>query len=106
MLPLAPLIAAIRSSQTPVGWLEIRLPPVSAAAFADHSGFTYTLAPAYGLSTLPEGSLPPPPPPPPLPSSTLQVTHQDWQDGAARWCRCRRRSKPKLTEPPVASVPL
>ena len=32
-----PLIAAIRSSQTPVGWLEIRLPPGSAAALADHS---------------------------------------------------------------------
>src|SRR4051812_9970730 len=72
--PLTPLMAAIRSSQTPVGWLETRLPPGSAAAFADHSGFTYTLAPAYGLSTRPLGSVVPPPPPPPLPSSTLQVT--------------------------------
>lgn len=49
--PATPLIAAMRSSHTAVGWLEILLPPGSAAAFADHSGFTYTLAPAYGLST-------------------------------------------------------
>jgi hypothetical protein len=40
MPPLTPLMAAMRSSQTPVGWLAIRLPFGSAAAFADHSGFT------------------------------------------------------------------
>src|SRR5882672_2379070 len=47
------------SSHTPVGWLEIRLPPASAFALAAQSGFTYALAPAYGLSTCG-------PPPPPL----------------------------------------
>ena len=40
MAPSAPSMAAIRSSQTPVGWLEIEPPPASAAALADHSGFT------------------------------------------------------------------
>src|SRR5437868_4552921 len=38
------------SSQIAVGWLEIRLPPGSAAALADQSGFTYHLAPVYGLT--------------------------------------------------------
>jgi hypothetical protein len=52
------LIAAIRSIHTPVGWLEIRLPPGSAAALADQSGFTYCVAPAYGLSTRPGGGGP------------------------------------------------
>lgn len=55
MRPFAPPMAAMRSSHTPVGWLETREPPGSAAAFADHSGFTYTLAPEYGLSTLVPG---------------------------------------------------
>src|SRR3569833_2365479 len=49
--PDGAVIAAIESSQTPVGWFEMRLPPDSAAALADQSGFTYTLAPEYGLST-------------------------------------------------------
>jgi hypothetical protein len=35
-----PSIAAIRSIQTAVGVLDTREPPGSAAAFADHSGFT------------------------------------------------------------------
>ncbi len=40
MPPLTPLMAAMRSSQTKVGWLETAEPPGSAAAWADHSGFT------------------------------------------------------------------
>ncbi len=57
-----------------MGWLATRLPPGSAAAFADHCGFTYTLAPEYGLSTRGPvgsggGSVGPP-----EPSSTLQAT--------------------------------
>src|SRR3954452_12682521 len=38
------------SSQMPVGWLEIRLPPGSAAALADQSGLTYHLAPTNGFT--------------------------------------------------------
>src|SRR5215469_11981348 len=49
--PAGAVIAAMLSSQTPVGWLEIRLPPGSAFAFAAQSGFTYIFAPRYGLST-------------------------------------------------------
>src|SRR2546430_10781685 len=49
--PAGAVIAAMLSNQTPVGWLEIRLPPASAFAFAAQSGFTYILAPTYGLST-------------------------------------------------------
>src|ERR1041384_4246448 len=56
LAPAAPSIAAMRSIHTPVGWLATRLPPGSAAAFADQSGFTYIFAPTYGLSTR---SLPP-----------------------------------------------
>ncbi|MFD0534757.1 hypothetical protein ACFQY7_14340 [Actinomadura luteofluorescens] len=41
-----PWIAAILSSHTPVGWLDTALPPGSAAALADHSGFTYAFTPA------------------------------------------------------------
>jgi len=37
---VVPAIAAIRSSQTAVGLFETRLPPVSASAFAFHSGLT------------------------------------------------------------------
>jgi hypothetical protein len=48
-LPL-PVIALMRSSQTPVGCMEIALPP-NAAAFARHCGLLYTVAPTYGLST-------------------------------------------------------
>jgi hypothetical protein len=33
-------MAAIRSIQTPVGLLEIRLPPETLSALAFHSGFT------------------------------------------------------------------
>ncbi len=40
MAPFAPAIAAIRSIQIPVGWLEMRLPPGSALALAAQSGFT------------------------------------------------------------------
>jgi hypothetical protein len=39
------------SSHTPVGWLDTFVPPGSAAALADQSGFTYCLAPTNGLST-------------------------------------------------------
>src|SRR5688572_525721 len=46
-----PSIAAMRSSHTAVGVLATRLPPGSAVAFARHSGFTYPVTPAYGLST-------------------------------------------------------
>jgi hypothetical protein len=56
-LPL-PVIALIRSSHTPVGWLATRLPPGSAVASARHCGLLYPVAPAYGLSTRP---LPPDP---------------------------------------------
>src|SRR5690606_32198701 len=49
--PPAPSIAAMRSIQTAVGSSATAEPPGSEAALADHSGFTYTLAPAYGLST-------------------------------------------------------
>src|SRR3954468_5839089 len=52
ILPPSPVIAAMWSIHTNVGWFAIALPP-SAVAFADHSGFTYTDAPAYGLSTWP-----------------------------------------------------
>jgi hypothetical protein len=38
-LPL-PVIALVRSNQTAVGWLAIRLPPVSARALARQIGFT------------------------------------------------------------------
>ena len=69
-----PSMAAIRSSQTRgrAGWRS-GCRRARRRAFADHSGFTYTLAPAYGLSTLVpgrvgSGSVGPPPP------STLQVT--------------------------------
>src|SRR5688500_4952272 len=46
-----PLIAAMRSIHTPVGWLETLLPPGSAFALAAQSGLTYIFALAYGLST-------------------------------------------------------
>src|SRR5215469_1200204 len=49
--PAGAVMAAMLSSQTPVGWLEIRLPPDSAFAFAAQSGFTYIFAPLYALST-------------------------------------------------------
>ena len=49
--PDGAVIAAMLSSQTTVGWLEIRLPPDSAFAFAAQSGFTYIFAPTKGLST-------------------------------------------------------
>src|SRR3954451_16061508 len=52
LLPVVPAMAAIGSSQTAVGVLDTRLPPGSAAALAFHSGFTYPVAPRYGLSTL------------------------------------------------------
>ena len=39
-LPVVPSMAAIRSSQTPVEWFAIRLPPGSPSALAFHSGFT------------------------------------------------------------------
>src|SRR5262245_39708837 len=50
-LPVVPAMAAMRSSQTPVGWFEMRLPPGSPLALAAHSGLTYPVAPANGLST-------------------------------------------------------
>src|SRR5689334_3116134 len=49
--PAGAVMAAMLSSQTPVGWLEIRLPPDSEFAFAAQSGFTYIFAPLYALST-------------------------------------------------------
>lgn len=44
-------MAAMRSIQTNEGSSAMTPPPGSAAALADHCGFTYALAPTYGLST-------------------------------------------------------
>src|SRR5688572_11808737 len=57
--PPVPLIAAMRSIHTAVGWFAILLPPGSAFALAAQSGLTYCFAPTYGLSTrLPGFGLP------------------------------------------------
>src|SRR6185295_8724177 len=54
-LPL-PAIALMRSNHTAVGWFAMALPPPVVAA-ARHCGLLYTVAPTYGLSTLPGGWL-------------------------------------------------
>src|SRR5690606_4393228 len=50
-----PSMAPIRSSQTAVDSLATAEPPGSAAALADQTGFTYSLAPSNGLSTFSPG---------------------------------------------------
>src|SRR3954464_12980893 len=57
LAPGVPLMAAMRSSHRAVDWLAI-LPPPPADALADQSAFTYSLAPAKGLSTRAPGGPP------------------------------------------------